>query len=465
MPAIYSSIDTGPKPATMEATANSKRPSILGLALPSISLFLIFNLVNLAVIKIVATLGTAEVAAVTTGSRIFFIVYAGIMGLSAGATALIAHAWGAGDPKEAALQASLSVKLGIALSIVASALFMWLVPYLADVFQLQGEAKQATIDYVRFSSAFNANFAIIVLITSALRATGDGWVPLYITAVCNALFLPLCAALTFGWPLLNIPELGIRGTALGGGIAYVLGSILTWLLWRRHCLQLPYLSSSIKNDWLAVKKLWHISYPAIAEQLVIQIALFLFLTVVATYSTEAFAAYGVGLGILSITIVIGAGFGVAASALVGQELGAGNPELAIGIGYRTLFWAVLTMTLMGGLTIYYATALASFMVNDPEVIRLTAVFLLMLGISQPLMAVDFALGGALRGAGDTRFPLLSTFCGFLLTRMAVALVFKMLGLSVEWIFGALIADYIVKAILIFYRFYSKVWLRPHLPSS
>ncbi|MCV6613661.1 MAG: MATE family efflux transporter, partial [Cellvibrionaceae bacterium] len=344
------------------APPKSKRASILGLALPSISLFLIFNIVNLAVIKIVATLGTPEVAAVTTGSRIFFIVYAGIMGLSAGATALIAHAWGAKDTALAALYTNLSIKLGIALTLVTSLIFIVMVPVLADLFQLQGQARVATIDYVRYSSLFNINFAIIILITSAVRAAGDGWVPFYLTAITNALFLPLCAALTYGWPQLGIPELGIRGTAIGGGIAYLLGSILTWGLWARHKLLIPAVSASFKTHRAELKRLWQISYPAIAEQLVIQIALFLFLIIVASYSTEAFAAYGVGLGILSITIVIGAGFGVAASALVGQELGAGQADNAVSIGYRTLFWAFLTMTIMGGLTIYFATPLAAAMV-------------------------------------------------------------------------------------------------------
>lgn len=438
---------------------DNQRPSILTLALPSISLFLIFNLVNLAVIKIVATLGTDEVAAVTTGARVFFIVYAGIMGLSTGATALIAHAWGAKNPHEASIYSSLSIKLGLVITVFFSLIFMAVVPYLCDMFQLEGQARIATIDYVRYSSLFNANFAVIILITSAVRAAGDGWVPFYITAATNALFLPLCAALTYGWPLLGIPEFGIRGTAVGGGIAYIFGSILTWVLWKRHKLRVKYTSTSFKEHGPQLKRLWQVSYPAIAEQMVIQLALFLFLTIVATYSTEAFAAYGVGLGILSITIVIGAGFGVAASALVGQELGAGNPQAAISIGYRTLFWAFITMTSMGALTIYFATPLAAAMVDDPEVIRLTAIFLVMLGVSQPLMSVDIALGGALRGAGDTRFPLISTFCGFIVARQLTALTFMLLELPVEWIFGALIGDYIVKAGLIFWRFQSRVWLK------
>lgn len=450
------------------STASSQRPSILALALPSISLLLIFTLVNLAVIKIVAGLGTDGIAAVTTGSRVFFIVYSAIMGLGAGATALIAYAWGGNNKAEAEIYLSLSLKLGLFISALFSLAFVIAVPYLCDLFNLQGQARIATIDYVRFSSLFNINIAIILIITTGLRAAGDGWMPFYLTAITNIIYLPLCAGLTYGWDgfaweiwgwkLFSLPDMGIRGTAIGGGIAYLLGSILTWYLWRRQKLILGFSATKLKQQWPMLKRLWQVSYPAIAEQLIIQLALFSFLTIVATYSTEAFAAYGVGLGLLSITIVVGAGFGVAASALVGQELGAGKPEAAVSIGYRTLLWACLTMSFLGGLTIYFATPLASAMVDDPEVIRLTSVFLIMLGVSQPLMSVDMALGGALRGAGDTRFPLISTFCGFIVTRLATAFLFMQLGLSVEWIFGALIGDYIVKAGMIFWRFHSRVWV-------
>lgn len=436
----------------------AERPSIIALALPSISVLLLSTVVNLAVIKIVAGLGTEGVAAVTTGSRVFFIAYSAIMGLGAGATALIAYAWGADNRAEAEVFLSLTAKLGLFIATIFSVVFILIVPFLCDIFQLHGASREATIDYVRFSSLFNINIAFILVITTGLRAAGDGWMPFYLMAFSNAIYLPLCALLTYGWPSLGIPSFGIRGTAVGGGLGYFIGSVLTWFLWRRYKLRLGHRRTVIHQQWKNIKRLWLVSYPAIAEQLIIQLALFLFLMIVANYSTEAYAAYGIGLGILMVTIVVGAGFGIAASALVGQELGAGNPDAAVSIGYRTLLWAFLTMSSLGGLTIYFATPLAAAMVDDPEVIRLTAVFLVMLGVSQPLMSVDMALGGALRGAGDTRFPLVSTFCGFILTRLITALIFMQLDLSVEWIFGALIGDYIVKAGMIFWRFHSRVWL-------
>jgi Na+-driven multidrug efflux pump len=78
---------------------------------------------------------------------------------------------------------------------------------------------------------------------------------------------------------------------------------------------------------------------------------------------------------------------------------------------------------------------------------------------QPLMALEYALAGALRGAGDTRFPLYTAIAGMLGVRVVLAAVALALGLSVEWVFAALVADYLVKAFLLVRRFRSGRWQR------
>jgi Na+-driven multidrug efflux pump len=115
------------------------------------------------------------------------------------------------------------------------------------------------------------------------------------------------------------------------------------------------------------------------------------------------------------------------------------------------------MAVLAATIVFGARSIAEFMIDDPEVVRLTVVFIYILGAVQPLMALEFTLGGALRGAGDTRFPLLTTMTGLVLVRASLAGAFALAGLSVEWIFAALIADYIVKASLLAWRFRSGRW--------
>ena len=156
--------------------------------------------------------------------------------------------------------------------------------------------------------------------------------------------------------------------------------------------------------------------------------------------------------------MIGFGFGIAAATLVGQQLGAGQPELAMMAVSRSLRMALAAMIFLSILLAWFAQELAGFMIDDPEVVSLTVSFIYMIALAHPLMACDFALGGALRGAGDTRFPLIATFCGIIFGRLIPALIFLWLGLSIYWIFGVMIIDYSIKATMLLHRYRSRKWL-------
>ncbi len=123
------------------------------------------------------------------------------------------------------------------------------------------------------------------------------------------------------------------------------------------------------------------------------------------YGTQAFAAYNIGVNMLNICMVAGFGFSIAGSTLVGQALGADDTEGAVRAGWRSLRMAIATMGVLGAIVIYFARDLATFFIgNDLDTIQHTVEFTYVLGAMMPLMAVDFAIGGSLRGAGDTRLP-------------------------------------------------------------
>ena len=78
---------------------------------------------------------------------------------------------------------------------------------------------------------------------------------------------------------------------------------------------------------------------------------------------------------------------------------------------------------------------------------------------QPFMAIEFSIGGAVRGAGDTKSPLIITLIGLVLIRVPLALLVYQLGLSIEWIFATLIADYFIKGMLLTIRYRSRRWMK------
>jgi Na+-driven multidrug efflux pump len=178
----------------------------------------------------------------------------------------------------------------------------------------------------------------------------------------------------------------------------------------------------------------------------------------ARYGTAAVAAYMIGIRILALSFLPGVGFAAAAGTLVGQRLGAGHPDHAAESGWGSTRLALYIMT-PAGIGIYAAARpIARLFVDDPEVVAATVSFIHVLAAAQPLMATDFTLGGALRGAGDTRFPLLSMLAGFYVCRLGTAYAVTFwLGLDLVWLWAALIGDYAVRSFLKVQRFRSDAW--------
>jgi Na+-driven multidrug efflux pump len=147
------------------------------------------------------------------------------------------------------------------------------------------------------------------------------------------------------------------------------------------------------------------------------------------------------------------------SAIVGQTLGADRPEQAARLGWRGMRGAVGVMGCLGLTIVFFARPLADlFGAAGDETITLTVVFIYILGAAQPLMAIEFALGGALRGAGDTRFPLIAILVGLFGFRLGAAvLIAAPLFGTVTAVWCCLLADYAVKAALLSWRFASGHW--------
>ena len=431
-------------------------PGIWQLAWPAITANLLASLVGIVDMKIVGALGAPAVAAVTTGNRIFFILQAFLMAVTAGTTALVARAWGAGDRSEAerVTRASLWLCMGLALAVSALA---FAIPHrLAGVFRVDAEAVELAAVFIRWQAPFQIAVGVFFALGAALRAAGDTRTPLWIGALGNVVNVALAYTLVYG--MLGFPALGVAGAALAGGIAFAIGAVILVGLWMRGRL-LVGRSGSVAEAFAGgrLRRIVDIGYPAGIEQLVWQGGFVAFLWIVSLYGTGAYAAYGIGVSLLSFSFVIGFGFSIAASTLVGQSLGAGDPAGATRSGWRAMRLSIAAMTAFGLAIVLTARPLARLMIDDARVVELTVTFIYVLGSVQPLMALEAALGGALRGAGDTRFPLFAVFAGLIGARVPLAAGFAWRGLPVEWIYAALIADYVVKAVLLTARFRSGRW--------
>ena len=156
---------------------------------------------------------------------------------------------------------------------------------------------------------------------------------------------------------------------------------------------------------------------------------------------------------------------LAAATLSGQFLGASDPDAAYKSGYQSAGMTMLAMSLSGLLLAFFAESIAWFFIKDEEVVKYAVIFVWIFALSQPFMALEFSLGSTLRGAGDTRSPLIITIIGLLLIRVPIAFLLFYLEMPVQWIFATLIFDYFAKGVLLILRYRSKRWMKVLKPSS
>ena len=425
------------------------------LAWPSIITNLFYATSSIVAIKVVGNLGPDAIAAAVTGQRVTFILQATLTGVLAGSTALIARNWGANDKSEAGIFFTRTVQLVIFLALISAILIWQFAEPLVRFFGLKDQALILSIEYLKAISPFYVGFGCGMGLITALRAVGDVKTPMVIGLIMNLFAIFFMLVFVNGW--LGFPRYGVVGAALGNGVSFVIGAALLVVFWLSNQLPVRY-SSIFYFDISRVKEIFQVGLPAAVEQLIFQIGITAFLILVAFYGTEAYAAYGIGVQILSISFVIGFGFSIAGATLVGQHLGARNKEQAKRAGWGAMRLSIISMTFFGLVLTIFAEPLARFMIDNDDVVRLAVIFIWLLGSMQPLMAIEFSLGGALRGAGDTKTPLVITLTCLLFIRVFLAVIFFLLDARIEVIFSTLVADYVVKGFLYVARFRSDEWM-------
>jgi putative MATE family efflux protein len=295
-----------------------------------------------------------------------------------------------------------------------------------------------------------------MVLGTAQRAAGDAKTPLYIGLLTNVVNIFLLLGLVEG--RYGMPQMGVVGAALAGGLAFTFNSLLVLALWfgKRLAVSIGKAGSMTRER---LGQLITISYPAGLESFIFQFGMLSFFWIVALYGTDAVAAYGIGVNVLMLSFTVGNGFAIAGATLTGQHLGASDPDKAYESGFKAALMTVLSMGTLGIILAVFSRELATFFIDDIDVVDKAVIFVWMLGIMQPFMAIEFSIGGAVRGAGDTKSPLIITMIGLVLVRVPLAYLFYSLGLSIEWIYATLIADYFLKGVLLAMRYKSRRWMK------
>jgi len=441
-----------------------ERKKVLALALPAVGeqfLNLLVGLVDTFLVGHLASSSAAQLgygsaqalAAVGISGYVVWAVTTLFIATAVGATALIARSTGAGQFAESNSVVRQALLLGALMGLVGMVVIVLLAQPMMYLLGAPPDVLPLAVSYLRITSFSMILAALLFVGTAVLRGAGDTRTPLYLMGVVNVLNMIVA------WLLVNgqfgLPVLGVRGSAWGAAIARSVGGVLVLaiLVRGRGTLRLDRLP---RPDRVMLRRLVAVGLPSCGEQLAFQLALMVYAGFITKLGTVAFAAHNTVLNIESVSFLPGAGFATAATTLVGQGLGASDPKQARRSGNEAFFQGVIFMTLMGALFIAVPHWMLSLMVSDPEVIAAGVTPLRIVGVIQPLLAASFVFSGALRGAGDTRFPLwIKLFSPWLLRLPLAWFLIPILGLTGAWI--ALSSDLAMQGVLAWLRFRTGRW--------
>ncbi|MCL5996138.1 MAG: MATE family efflux transporter [Chloroflexi bacterium] len=420
----------------------SLNKTIFDLALPAVLENILMTAVFLADTLLIGQLhDAAALAAIGLSNTYLWIANGLFMALGVGALALVARAYGAGDYAKAKQVAAQAIALSAVLSVLVMVVmiplaepFMRLLMQDPDPIARAEVVRQATV-YIHLILCTAVLSYPLQVMSGAMRATGDTRTPMYITLIMNVINIFLAAALIFG--IGPIPALKIEGAGAATALARALGGILALVVFLKGMTHLKInLRDMVTWRWPEVSRIWKLAFPNVVETIIQRVGFITFMGIVSSLGTATVAANQIANTVESLSFMPAFGLSVAATTLVGQSLGARNATIGELAVKRTAIFSLIAMSLTGLLFVLFGQQIASVFGATGDVLLLAGMAVQISALEQPSIALQMVYGGALRGAGDTRSPMMVSLIGVIFFRIAavylLAVVFK-LGLAGVWL--------------------------------
>lgn len=294
---------------------------------------------------------------------------------------------------------------------------------------------------------------IDTLLYNALSAAGDTKSSLYIKLISAALNAFLNYVFIFGH--YGFEAMGIEGAAYATVIAYTFNVAAYYLLLRSHKSKLSVIPIIRMKD---MKRVWNVGWSAALDRGVSSLSFLVFVAIITAYGTVELAGYQVGLRIEGIAFMPGFGFAIAAMALVGQNLGAKQLDKAYNMGIISGRIAYVFMGFIGVILISFPEFLISFFTDDAATIKVATYYLILVGLAQIPLAINFVYSAALRGAGATKIALKVNVLSLWFLRVVPSYIAYKMGFGIIAIFVIMNVETLIKGLIYYYIFQKREWL-------
>ena len=439
-----------------EFTTGSIRKAIFMLSIPMILEMLMESIFALVDIAYVSQVSVNAVATIGLTESVITLVYAVAIGLSMAATAVVARRMGEKDIKGAREAAVQAIALGIFVSIVVGIIGFL---YAKEILALMGAEPDLIAEgygYTKWLIGGNITIMLLFLINAIFRGAGDASIAMWTLVLSNGLNIILDPFFIFGWG--PFPEYGVMGAAvatnIGRGTAVLFQLGILFFGWGKIKLVLQDVMLNIK----VMVNLIKISMGGIAQFLIGTSSWVFLMRIMSEFGSEVLAGYTIAIRVMMFTLMPSWGMSNAAATLVGQNLGAKQPERAEKSVWKTGKYNAYFMGFVSVLYLIFAKQIITMFNDTPSVVENGALCLQIIAAGYIFYAYGMVMTQAFNGSGDTQTPTKINFISFWVFQLPVAYLLSIvLGLGSKGVFIAITTAEVLLAVLAMLWFKKGRW--------
>ncbi|ACR79467.1 MAG: hypothetical protein PWQ27_1472 [Kosmotoga sp.] len=432
------------------------RKKLIVIALPAMGENILQMLLGIADTAFLGHYDWRVMSGVGVANQMVFILQVILIAVSTGTMVYISNGLGAKNQRLVNRVSWHSIYLAAAVGIA-----MTLLAFFSDSFiewffpKAEPIVQQAAQDYLAIILLGATGFSFMIVLGSVLRGAGDTKSPMITVAISNAINIFLDYALIFG--RFGFPELGARGAATATIISRFVGAtILLYLLFRNKRIAMG--PKPCRFSSRVTRNIFSVGLPTAFDNLSFSVGIMVFANILLLAGARVYAAHRIGINVESISFMPAWGLGVSITALVGMYNGAGQINKVIGTLRQGWIISMCFSSIIGILIFLFPRAFIMIFTNDAEIIQMASLPVRIIGLFQIILGTDFAFTGALRGLGDTRFPMIASMIAMWLVRIPVGFVLvKYFGMGLMGAWIGMMIDMILRMSLKVFRLLSGNW--------